>query len=184
MNFEFKQISSTLVRDQIFTEMRRYLLQQKPYREYNISDLKVSFQRTQQANRESVEVHIVTYADVCSCLIIAGKPETGKIEILMTFFTKVNIFYFYVGQLLFSSDNMIQTGLAYILPHLTNSNHKQFLTYASYFSVLKSHWIAMPEVLRDFDQNLPNQIYWGTKFTGESRGRVDSPLAMEKRNEK
>ena len=51
-------------------------------------------QRTQWENQEGAEVHVVTYAGVCSGLIIADKPETGKIETLMTFFTKLNILIF------------------------------------------------------------------------------------------
>ena len=94
MNFELKQITSTLVREGMFTEMRKYFLRWKQYCRRNIWDIEISLQRTQWANQEGEEAHVVTYAGVCSGLIIADKPETGKREILMTFFTKLNILIF------------------------------------------------------------------------------------------
>lgn len=93
MNFELKQITSTLVREGMFTEMRRYFLRWKQYCRH-IWVLKISLQKTQWANQEGEEVHVVTYAGVFSGLFVADKPETGKIEILMTFSTKLNILIF------------------------------------------------------------------------------------------
>ena len=93
MNFELKQITSTLVREGMFTEMRRYFLRWKQYCRH-IWDVKISLQRTQWANQEGEEAHVVTYAGVCNGIIRADKPEMGKREILMTFFTQLNILIF------------------------------------------------------------------------------------------
>ena len=157
MNFELKQITSALVREGMFTEMRRYFLRWKQYCRHNIWVLKISLQKTQWANQEGEEVHVVTYAGVCSGLIVADKPETGKIEILMTFFTKLNILIFIWGNPIFLAvvtwlrqDGLLAAILRIVATAAASEIH--FLPQCSGVS-----WIAVPEVLRGFEQHVPCQ---------------------------
>lgn len=62
---------------------------------------------------------------------------------------------------------MIQTGWLTCC-HLTNSSHKWFLTYTSFFSVLKS--IGSP--CQKFWEILTNIFYTKIKLTWENKGRV------------
>lgn len=79
MNFLNFQITSTLVRKDVYRNEKVFFEVKKQYCRHNIWDLKISLQRTWKANQEGAEACTCgNYAGVCSGLIVADKPETAK----------------------------------------------------------------------------------------------------------